>query len=184
MNALRPAIFLDRDGVLIKSMVRDGKPRAARTLAECRLLPRVPEALSALKAAGFSLIVTTNQPDVATGEIAREAVDNIHEFLRKSLPLDAIKMCCHVDADRCDCRKPKPAMLISAAAELAVDLRRSFMVGDRWRDICAGHVAGCTTILVGDGYGEEFPVTPDHWASDLMQAAKIALNERAGKESQ
>jgi D-glycero-D-manno-heptose 1,7-bisphosphate phosphatase len=172
---MRPGVFLDRDGVLIGGKLRDGKPHAAASVAECRLLPGVRPALDRLKAAGLPLAVVTNQPDVRTGEIPRAAVEEIHAHLRHELPLDAIMTCFHVDADNCMCRKPKPGMLRDAAAALRLDVKHSFMVGDRWRDVSAGAAVGCTTILIGGGYGEHFPVAPDHRVADMKTAANVIL---------
>src|SRR5207302_11136890 len=111
---------------------------APTTLDEFRLLPGVEEAVHSLKAESFILIVVTNQPDVATGRTSRATVEAMHAELRRRLPLDDIKACFHVDADGCICRKPKPGMLVEAAAERDIDLSTSYMVGDRWRDIEAG----------------------------------------------
>jgi D-glycero-D-manno-heptose 1,7-bisphosphate phosphatase len=177
MSAGRPAVFLDRDGVLIATKVRDGKPRATTSLDDCEILPGVRETLLDLRQVGLPLVVITNQPDVATGVIERKTVDEIHKFLYRELPLDDILTCWHVDADQCKCRKPKPGMLFDAAERLQLNLTRSFMVGDRWRDIAAGRAAGCSTILIGDGYGEKFPVNPDHRAADLRQAAGLILTQ-------
>ncbi len=177
MSSGRPAVFLDRDGVLIATRILGGRPRAATSLADCRVLPGVKEALGSLRQAGLPMIVVTNQPDVATGAISRQTADEIHEFLSRELPLDDILVCWHVDADQCACRKPKPGMLVGAAQTRGLDLTRSFMVGDRWRDIGAGRAAGCSTILIGDGYGEKFSVEPDYKAADIGQAVRFVLKQ-------
>ena len=117
-NPQRKAVFLDRDGVINRAVVRDGKPYPPASVDEMILLPRVGEALHALKAAGFMLIVVTTQPDVARGTTPRAAVDAIHEALMAALPLDEIRCCFHDDHDACSCRKPKPGALLDAAAEL------------------------------------------------------------------
>ncbi|HEX7702453.1 MAG TPA: HAD family hydrolase, partial [Kofleriaceae bacterium] len=145
---MKRAVFLDRDGVINASVVRDGKPYPPAHVDEMELLPGVPEALAALRAAGFQLIVVTNQPDVARGTQTRAAVDAIHDRMRRDLPLDAIYACFHDDADDCACRKPKPGLLVNAAADLGIDLPSSFMVGDRWRDTDAGLAAGCRAIFI------------------------------------
>src|SRR5580700_8541421 len=154
------AVFLDRDGVLTRALVRDGKPFAPVTLAEMEIEPTAPAALAALKAAGFLLVVVTNQPDVARGTARREAVEAMHAALRAALPLDAVFVCYHDDADGCDCRKPLPGLLVQAAGAYSIDLARSFLVGDRWRDVDAGAAAGCRTILIDRGYRERGPVHP------------------------
>src|SRR5438093_11839405 len=122
---MKRAVFLDRDGVLNRATVRNGRPYAPISLDEFELLPGVMEAATRLRTAGFLLIVVTNQPDVATGAISGGALDAIHRKLRAWLPLDDIKVCRHVDADGCPCRKPRPGMLLEAAREWSVDLNGS-----------------------------------------------------------
>jgi D-glycero-D-manno-heptose 1,7-bisphosphate phosphatase len=173
----RRAVFLDRDGVLNSAVVRGGKPHPPIDVSELRLCDGVPGALEELRAAGFLLIVVTNQPDVARGTMERSRVEDIHETLRKLLPLDDIRVCYHDDADRCECRKPRPGMILDAAREWDIDTRWSFMVGDRWRDVDAGRNAGCTTILVGDGYAGEPRGRADVAVASLPAAAAYILSE-------
>ncbi|MGD0361291.1 MAG: HAD-IIIA family hydrolase [Bryobacteraceae bacterium] len=166
------AVFLDRDGVLTRALVRGGKAYAPITPAEMEIDADAPAALARLKAAGFLLIVVTNQPDVARGVTRLEDVEAMHATLRAALPLDAVCVCYHDDRDACDCRKPKPGMLFAAAAAHEVDLGASFMVGDRWRDVEAGAAAGCRTIWIDRGYDERAPVhTPDARVDSLRAAA-------------
>ena len=169
------AVFLDRDGVLNRSTLRNGQPYAPTSLEAFHLLPGVAEAVGDLRQAGFRLIVVTNQPDIATGKISREILDQMHKKLLAWLPLDEIKACCHVDKDQCACRKPKPGMLLEAATKWSIDLPRSFMVGDRWRDVSAGKTAGCKTIFIDYGYAETQIHQPDFVVSSLSEAAKIIL---------
>lgn len=173
---MRPGVFLDRDGVLVANTWRDGRAVAVRTVAQMELLPGAQDALARLKEAGFGLAVVTNQPDVSTGHIDAREMEGMNSWLRERLPIDAIKICTHVDRDGCACRKPKAGLLLEAAVELGLDVARSYMIGDRWRDISAGAAINCRTILVGDGYGEKFPDPPDHIASDIAAASKIVLS--------
>jgi len=166
------AVFLDRDGVINRAFVRDGKPFPPPTLQELEILPGVPEALHDLKSHGFKLLVVTNQPDVGRGKQSPQSLEAMHQALRASLPLDDILACCHTDKDNCDCRKPMPGMLLEAAKKHSVDLASSFMVGDRWRDIEAGYNAGCKTILIDYGYSEKPPDRePDLRVATLREAA-------------
>jgi D-sedoheptulose 7-phosphate isomerase len=166
------AVFLDRDGVINRAFVRDGKPFPPPTPQELEILPGVSEALRDMKAHGYELIVVTNQPDVGRGKQSREALDAMHEALRASLPLDDIFVCCHTDQDNCNCRKPSPGMILEAAKKHNIDLAASYMVGDRWRDIEAGYNAGSKTILVDYGYSERSPDhEPDLRVSSLREAA-------------
>jgi D-sedoheptulose 7-phosphate isomerase len=166
------AVFLDRDGVINRASIRDGKPFSPGTMEELEILPGVPEALRQLKSHGYKLLVVTNQPDVGRGKQSRESLDAIHQDLLARFPLDDILVCCHTDADNCSCRKPLPGMLIEAAKKHNVDLAISFMVGDRWRDIDAGYNAGCRTILIDYGYSERSSEhSPDLRVGSLAEAA-------------
>jgi D-glycero-D-manno-heptose 1,7-bisphosphate phosphatase len=175
----RRAVFLDRDGVLNAAIVRGGVPHPPGDEDEVEVLPGVEDACRRLRAAGFELVVVTNQPDIARGTQTPEAVQRINDALFAALPLDAVVVCPHDDADGCACRKPKPGMLVDAAKRRGIDLAASFMVGDRWRDVEAGVRAGCRTIFLDRGYDER-PVQPDVSVSDLGEAAVWILetNER------
>ena len=176
VGASRRAVFLDRDGVINRAFVRDGKPFPPPTPQELQILPGVPEALRELKANGFKLLLVTNQPDVGRGKLSVQTLDAMHEDLRAHLPLDDILVCCHTDQDKCDCRKPMPGMIIEAARKHNIDLAASFMVGDRWRDIDAGYNAGCKTILIDYGYAERPPDhEPDLRVGSLREAADWIL---------
>ena len=166
----RPAVFLDRDGVLNKALTKSGRPYPPAGIADFEIIEGVEQACLSLKGAGFLLIVVTNQPDISRGKTRAEDVNEINQLLRSRLPLDDIRVCPHDDDARCMCRKPKPGLLFAAADEHGVDLRRSVMVGDRWRDISAGTAAGCRTVFIDYGYDERRPETPDHIASSLIES--------------
>ena len=174
---MKCAVFLDRDGVIIRTFVRDGKPYPPACLSEVEILPKVKLALNNLKAAGYLLIVVTNQPDVATGKTPKFVVDQINKFLGDSLPIDEIRTCYHEDKDGCKCRKPFPGLLFDAAMDHQVNLKGSFMIGDRWRDIEAGSAAGCKTFFINYGYQEKQPDFPDFIVSSLAEAAQIIIGE-------
>lgn len=173
------AVFLDRDGVINRSVVRDGLPFAASTLEEFEIFPEVSEACRRLKDAGFLLIVATNQPDVGRGTMKKETVEAIHAEMCRQLPIDRVEVCYHPGhgASNCDCRKPRPGLLLNAARELGIDLARSWMVGDRWRDIDCGRAAGCRTVFVDRGYAEALKQRPDFRVKNLAQAAEIIFEE-------
>jgi D-glycero-D-manno-heptose 1,7-bisphosphate phosphatase len=173
---MRCAVFLDRDGVLNRAVVRAGKPYAPASLDELEILPGVPAALGTLREAGFLLIVVTNQPEVARGRLRREVVEAMHRRLREELPLDDIKACYEVDGPASTCYKPKPGMLLEAARERDIDLAQSYMVGDRWRDIGAGKAAGCLTIFIDHGYDEPQVEAPDAVCADLTEATSLILH--------
>jgi D-glycero-D-manno-heptose 1,7-bisphosphate phosphatase len=175
MPAVSRAVFLDRDGVLVHALGGKGAPRSARTLAELELLPDVEEACSILKQAGFTLVVVTNQPEIARGTLNAETVTRQNDVLRAALPLDEIVVCPHDDEDGCECRKPKPGMLVDAAARLGLDLASSFMVGDRWRDVEAGRRAGCRVVFVDRAHDEHRGAEPDAAVPSLADAARWIL---------
>ena len=178
------AVFLDRDGVINRAIVRDGKPYPPADLSQLEVLPGVAEALGRLRAAGCRLIVVTNQPDVARGTQTREAVEALHaELLARGLPIDDFRVCYHDDTDDCDCRKPKPGLLLRAAREEGLDLSSSFLVGDRWRDVEAGRRAGCTTVFVDYRYAEPERSQPHVRVRSLAEAADWILGRASQKES-
>lgn len=170
------AVFLDRDGTINRSFVREGKPYPPAGLEEFELLPDAVEACLLMKAAGFLLVLATNQPDVGRGTTSREAVEEIHAYLCKHVPLDAVEVC-YDPYDPSDCRKPQPGMLLRAAADMGIDLKLSWMVGDRWRDVDCGYAAGCRTVFIDNGYAEELRAVPDYRVANLLEAAKIICCE-------
>lgn len=172
---MQKAVFLDRDGVLNRAIVRDGKPYPPADLSELEILPGVESALRDLQEEGYRLIVITNQPDVARGITRMEAVEAINGYLGSHLPLDAFRTCYHDSDDGCDCRKPLPGSILAAASQYGIDLSKSVMVGDRWRDIEAGQAAGCHTIFIDYGYREKQPETAVVRVASLREAADLIL---------
>lgn len=173
----RCAVFLDRDGVINRAVVRDGMPYPPARIEDLEILPGVPEALARLHDAGFRLVVVTNQPDVARGTQRRDVIDAMHASLAAALPLDEFRVCDHDDRDDCACRKPKPGLLEEAAREAGLSLSGSFMVGDRWRDVEAGRRAGCTTIFIDRQFTEPRPERPDVTVASLPEAADWILSQ-------
>jgi D-glycero-D-manno-heptose 1,7-bisphosphate phosphatase len=169
------AVFADRDGVLCANMMRDGRPVAPTRLEDFRLLPGVEDAVRVLKSAGYLVIVVTNQPDVGTGRTPRATVEAMHDVIRERLLVDDIKACFHTNEDACACRKPKPGMILEAAAERHIDLAGSFIVGDRWSDVVAGQEAGCCTIFVDYGHEADTSGKADKVVSSFAEAARLIL---------
>jgi D-glycero-D-manno-heptose 1,7-bisphosphate phosphatase len=168
----RRAVFFDRDGTLNEAVVVAGKPYPPARVAEVRLLNGAAACVDAVKRLGFHVAIATNQPDAATGKTPRATIEAINAHVAAACGIDDVHTCWHVDADGCDCRKPKPGLLRAAARERGLDLSRSVMVGDRWRDVEAGRNAGCVTILLGPGYAER-EAEPDHRAESLAEVARI-----------
>ena len=170
---MRRAVFLDRDGVVNRSDVREGKPFAPLRVEEFDILPGVADAVDELKEAGFLVIVTTNQKDIGEGLASMEVLEAMHDKLRDAVAVDDICVC--VCGDHCRRYKPKPGMLLDAARQWGIDLAASIMVGDRWRDVDAGKAANCLTYFIDCGYDESLNQTPDHTVSDLPGAARHIL---------
>jgi D-glycero-D-manno-heptose 1,7-bisphosphate phosphatase len=175
-------VFLDRDGVLNDVIVRDGRPVPPMSVDEVVIRDGVHEACQRLSGAGLLLIVVTNQPDIARRNTTWETVDAINQHLKDRLGLDAVYVCAHDDADDCDCRKPAPGLLLAAAARIGVDLTRSVMVGDRWRDIEAGKRAGVPTVWVRSDYREAAPDAPDHVVDGLLDVVPLVTSSPTVEE--
>jgi D-glycero-D-manno-heptose 1,7-bisphosphate phosphatase len=176
-NVRRAAVFLDRDGVLNRSVYRDGVASPPNSLDDFELLPRVREAVDQLKSAGYVLVVVTNQPDIARGTQSASVVDAMNAVVQRELGVDAVLVCPHDDVDDCECRKPKPGMLLKAMERFDIDRDRSFMVGDRWRDVAAGRAAGCRTIQVGSLDEGAQSVAATVRRDDLADAANWILSQ-------
>ena len=168
----RRAVFLDRDGVLAVPEFRDGRSYAVRRLEDFRIYEGAADAVRALDAAGWTVVVATNQPDLANGHVAADTVEAMHEMLSQAMPLAAIETCPHAQDAGCGCRKPRPGLLTRAAARLGLDLRASVMVGDRASDIAAGAAAGCRTVFVDRGYDLPVRERPDCRVGDVAAAAR------------
>lgn len=182
MSDAARAVFLDRDGVLNRAIVRDGKPYPPSSLDELEIVDNAAGSLQRLKNLGFLLLVVTNQPDVARGAQNLGVIAATHEAMRQALPLDDFLVCPHDDGDGCRCRKPLPGLLLEAQARYGIDLDRSFMVGDRWRDIDAGRAAGCRTILIDQHYHERGPsLPPDATADSLADAVDWIVRSEGRK---
>lgn len=172
----RRAVFLDRDGVINEPVIRQGTPYPPSNVRELILAPAAKESLVALKQRGFALLVVTNQPDVARGKTLPSVVHQMHAALSAELPLDDFFVCFHDDADACSCRKPLPGLIHQAAVKYNIEVRTSYLVGDRWRDIDAGFAAGCQTVLIDRRYDERDPNhAPDATVSSLAEAARWIL---------
>lgn len=167
------AAFLDRDGVINIPIVRMGKPYPPDSLDTLALLPGVEQACHLLRAAGYLIIVVTNQPDVATGKQSHAVIEQFHAQLKEWLPIDAIYACLHQDSDRCKCRKPGIGMLLEASTQFPIDLRESVLIGDRWRDVATGQTAGCDTYFIDYGYREKQPDPPFTRVYSLHEAARL-----------
>ena len=169
------AVFLDRDGVINAPVIVDNKPYPPASLSDLIILEGVKQGVALLKSAGFKVFVVTNQPDVARGKTPQINVDEIHNYLMLNLLLDEISCCFHDDKEKCNCRKPKPGMLLNLAQKWDIDLSKSYLVGDRWRDIAAGQAAGVTTLLIDYGYDEK-KIEADFTCTNFQSVVSNILN--------
>ena len=173
------AVFLDRDGVLNANCVRDDRFVAPTVFEEFKLLPNVGHAVERLKDMGFVVIVCTNQPDQTNGRSTPAALNAMNDYLSKYVAIDDIFVCPHVDEDKCDCRKPKPGLLMRAAHDHHIDISSSYMVGDRWRDIDAGRNAGVKAALLvncADNESRLCSAPPDGIFPSLIEAVDAIIN--------
>jgi len=173
------AVFLDRDGTLNASVVREGRPYPPASVDELRLLDGVAEACAELSGAGYKLVVVTNQPDIARGTQSGDVVDAINARLRNLVVVDAVEVCPHDNDDGCDCRKPRPGMLLRAARQHDIVLADSVTVGDRWCDVEAGRRAGTRTVFIDAGYAERQPQHPDLTVGNLQESVPWILRAPA-----
>lgn len=173
------AVFLDRDGVLTEASIVDGVPQSPRLASEMRILPEAAPACEALRTVGLALICVTNQPEIARKNLDPAELGAMNEILRSALGLDEVVVCPHHDADRCDCRKPLPGMILDAATRLGIDLAASFTVGDRWRDVDAGSAAGTATVFIDRGYDEALREEPDVTVGGIEEASEWIIEQIA-----
>ena len=177
----RRAVFLDRDGVINRAVVRNGKPHPPSSPTDFRLYDDVVDGCARLKTASFLLVLITNQPDVGRGTQSREAVEAMHLKLQSALPsLDRIEICYHGGeryGQPCDCRKPRPGLILRAATELNIDLKESYVIGDRWRDIDCARAAGCRAIFIERGYKEKLRQTADVTVANFKEAVNAVLRD-------
>jgi len=177
VRTLRPAVFFDRDGVLNDAVVRDGRPYPPASVDQLRVDGYARAAVESLRARGFVTVIITNQPDVARGSQTVSAVEAINHEVQARTGVDAIYVCYHDDGDDCDCRKPKPGLILRASADMLLDPGRSFLVGDRRKDVLAGSAAGCATVFIDRGYAENVPsVSADLNARSLEEAVELILH--------
>jgi D-glycero-D-manno-heptose 1,7-bisphosphate phosphatase len=172
---MNKAVFLDRDGTLNLSNIRDGVPVPPRMISEVIIIDGVCRGIEIFKKKGFLPVVVTNQPDVARGTIEKSTVIDINKFICRSLGIENIYTCFHDDFDECSCRKPRPGLLELAADELNIDLSESIIIGDRWKDISAGQAVGCKPFYIESDYDERKPDPPFTSVSSLLMAAFLSL---------
>ena len=168
------AVFLDRDGVLNKAKIILNKPYPPSKMDEMEISIGVHKGIKLLKKAGFKLIVITNQPDVARGTADIDVINSLNNYILSELEVDEIKCCFHDDSENCNCRKPKPGMILDAVNQWNIDLSTSYLVGDRWRDIETAKNTNLTTILIDNHYDEK-KVKADFECNNFEEAVSFIL---------
>lgn len=177
VESYKKAFFLDRDGVLIKTDVHNGKPYAIHCEDQFELLPKVKKSIDIIKKNNYMVIVITNQPDVGNNLISKDRVIKINQLLMKNIHIDDLFVCYHSQSMKCSCRKPNIFFFNQAVKKHNISLKKSYMVGDRYSDIEAGYNAGCQTIFINRNYSENKPTFQNFNAESLFQAVNnLKLN--------
>lgn len=168
---MNSGVFLDRDGVINKIILREGRPHSPRNINQLKILDGVFEAVKLLQNLGHRIVVITNQPEISRGLITEDLIIKMHNKIREETGIKNFYFCPHDDFHSCECRKPKTGMLLRAATELDLDLNQSYLVGDRWKDIQAGQKVGCKCFFIDNNYDEPRPISPFYPVESLYQAA-------------
>lgn len=170
------AIFLDRDGVINKAIVVNGKPYPPTRMGEVHVIEGIKDLIKLWHEEGYLVIVVTNQPDIGRNTVNKRSVVKINNFLKYEVLFDDLFMCPHRDRDNCECRKPKTGLFKQAKEKYDIDFEESYMIGDRWKDIEAGKRVGCKTIFIDYGYSEELTEKPDYTFKQVKDIEKFWRN--------
>ena len=177
MVNLNKAVFLDRDGVLVKSLIKNKKGYAPLSLQDFKIYKHSKKCVKKLKSLGFKIFVVTNQPDIGKKLLRKKELNKMHKILKKKTNIKKIYTCTHTSEQYCACRKPKPGMLIKAAKVYNIDLKKSYMVGDRAIDITCGRRAGCKTIFINRNYIEKKPKYQNASFKNLLEATNYIIGK-------
>ena len=173
---MRRVVFLDRDGVLTIPVEANGRGYAPRAMKDFALYPDAGVSVDRLKAAGFDVVVVTNQPDIGAGLVEPGILDEMHALLVSAVAVDRVRVCPHVTEDSCSCRKPAPGLLLAEAGDFDIDLPASWMVGDRDSDLAAGAALGVRTVFIARGWRGESGLGADVVAHNLAEAVAAILS--------
>jgi D-glycero-D-manno-heptose 1,7-bisphosphate phosphatase len=174
-----PGFFIDRDGVINKSTVLNGIPTPPRNSHSVELIDGVAEAIDLIIVNGIVPVVITNQPDVSRGTQSQSNIEEVNNRIRTLTGLEYFYVCYHDEEAKCKCRKPKSGLITKAAEDLGIDIQSSYLIGDRWKDIGAGHNAGVKeTFFIDYDYPEKRPTQPFTLVGSLLEASQIIINER------
>jgi D-glycero-D-manno-heptose 1,7-bisphosphate phosphatase len=174
---LKSAVFLDRDGVINTPTIINGKPYAPIKLKDFEIIDGVAQAIQNFTRAGLEVVVITNQPEIARHQLSQKELDDMHNVIKRATGIKNFYCCTHIDEDLCKCRKPKPGLLNESSTDLNLNLKNSFLVGDRWRDIEAGQTVGCKCFFIDYSYREKQPKKPYTKVRSLLEASKLILGD-------
>tara|TARA_Y100000996_G_C22342075_1_gene569100 strand:+ start:206 stop:739 length:534 start_codon:yes stop_codon:yes gene_type:complete len=163
------AFFFDRDGILNKVILKKNKPYSPRYPKQVVKNYEILKLIKLLKKKKFKKIIITNQPDIKTGKLTKHSLRTINNDIKLFFSIDDIFVCTHNKFDKCHCRKPKIGMIKLAEKKWNLDLKKSYLIGDRWKDIDAGNKAGCKTIYIDYNYDEKKPKKPIYSFKSLTQ---------------
>ena len=177
MVNLNKAVFLDRDGVLVKSLVKNRKGYAPKNLKDFKIYKDSSDSVNKLNALGFKIFVVTNQPDVGRKKISKKQLNRMHEILKKKIKIQKIYTCTHTSDENCFCRKPMTGMLLEAAKVYKINLKKSYMIGDRESDVICGKRAGCKTIFINRNYKEKRPGDQIASVKNIKEATSCIIKD-------
>ena len=170
------AIFLDRDGIINKSIIQNQISRSPRNLKEFKINHTIKKYLNFFKKKFFFIIIITNQPEVKRGLLKKKMVNYFHNKIKKELPIDKIYVCYDTD-NRSFFRKPNPGMLIKASKEFKINLKKSYFIGDRYKDIYAGNRVKCKTVFIDYNYSEKKPKRFFLYSKNLVKGFDLLKKE-------
>ena len=172
-NLRKRCVFLDRDGVVNQSIIINKKPYSPRNKSEFKFLPNISNLINKIIEYNFYIIIITNQPDIATGHIDEDLLKYFHDKIRKKIPVTDIFVCKHLASQNCLCRKPKPGLILEAAKKYNINLKKSYFIGDRWKDINASNEVGCHSIFIDYGYREKLKTKPKNHVKSMTEACDV-----------
>lgn len=173
---MKKAIFLDRDGIINRAEIHERKPYPPLRIGDVFLIDGIKDLIKKWHEKGYLVVVVTNQPDVGNHSVSQNKVDKINNYLKSQVNFDDIFVCYHGQREECNCRKPKIGLFLQAKEKHNIDLEKSYMIGDRWKDIVAGKNAGCTTIFIDYNYNEIKPQNPDYTFKQVKDVEEIWRN--------
>ena len=166
-------LFLDRDGIINVPLVKKNKPFAPTEISQFRLYKNLNKTLNYIKKLNYLIIIITNQPELSKGNLNKKTLDQMHEIIYSTFPIDDIFVCKCQESSSCKCYKPKPKMLYDAKIKHNIDLKKSYFVGDTYRDVYCASNAGCYSILLKKRYNYEMISKADYVIEKFGQIKKI-----------